>query len=110
MKTKTMKLKKGKIYTIKYTGQFCHIASVFADKYNFQNKFTDGELVDAQFLGVIKTSNIEREIFHCNAYSNIFYIMMGGQSDINYIVDRKDEVKERIANLENELSELKKLI
>ena len=104
-----MILEQGLRYKLKYSSQFCHIATLSKEsRSRINEKLHNGDL-PVIFIGTIKT---ERDL-----YRNIFYHHNNGSSSyimfttkvIDYVVDEgRKKMLERVEMLQQELDFLKR--
>jgi len=100
-----MKLIPNQIYTIQYSGEFCHSTSVIGREESPLNK-DNGYKIKATFVGTISIKYGNRNIFYSEDKS--FYFMFAAENTENYIVD--SQLQKEKAELLKRLSEIETLL
>lgn len=101
-----MKLIPNQIYTIQYSGEFCHSTSVIGREESPLNK-DNGYKIKAIFVGTISIEHGNRNIFFSESKSD--YFMFSAYNVENYVLDyylqkEKAELLQRLSEIETLLS------
>jgi len=97
-----MKLIPNQIYTIQYSGEFCHATSIIGKDESPLNA-DNGYKIKATFIGTISIKYGNRNIFYSE--DKTFYFMFTAENTENYIVDfylqkEKSELLQRLSEIE----------
>ena len=85
-------------YKVKYTGKFCHAYGKNGKVDLERNKW-----YDVTFVGQISTTSGDRNIFREDREG--LYLMFDSVS-VNYVYAKKDELKDVITDLKNQINKL----
>lgn len=99
-----MKLEVDKIYTLRYSGEFCSITVQYESDKDFMNTELHEGTLEGKFVGTINIHEGERHIFYNNRHA---YIMFDANKVDSYVLDPKEveyyKLKRKLEELGKEL-------